>query len=90
MNNAQITAKGDAFVMNTYKRIPVAFVKGEGCWLWDADGNKYLDFLSGLAVNCLGYNHPVMVKAISEQAAKVMHTSNLYWVGPQVELAKFW
>jgi len=88
MNNAQITAKGDAFVMNTYKRIPVAFVKGEGSWLWDADGNKYLDFLSGLAVNCLGYNHPVMVKAISEQAAKVMHTSNLYWVGPQVELAK--
>ena len=88
MNNAQITAKGDAFVMNTYKRIPVAFVKGEGCWLWDADGNKYLDFLSGLAVNCLGYNSPVMVKAISEQAAKVMHTSNLYWVGPQVDLAE--
>ena len=88
MNNAQITAMGERYVMNTYKRIPLAFVKGEGSWLWDADGNKYLDFLSGIAVNCLGYNHPVMVKAISEQAAKVMHTSNLYWIKQQVDLAQ--
>jgi acetylornithine/N-succinyldiaminopimelate aminotransferase len=88
MNNAQIAAKGEAYVMNTYKRLPLAFVKGQGSWLWDADDNKYLDFLSGLAVNCLGYNHPVMVKAISEQAAKIMHTSNLYWIKQQVELAQ--
>ncbi len=88
MNNAQITAKGDAYVMNTYKRIPLAFEKGQGSWLWDADGKKYLDFLSGLAVNCLGYAHPVMVKAISEQAAKIMHTSNLYWIKQQVEIAQ--
>ncbi len=88
MNNAQIEAKGDLYVMNTYKRLPVAFVKGEGSWIWDADGNKYLDFLSGLAVNCLGYNHPVMVKAISEQAAKIMHSSNLYWIKQQVEIAE--
>jgi acetylornithine/N-succinyldiaminopimelate aminotransferase len=88
VNNAQIEAKGDLYVMNTYKRLPVAFVKGEGSWIWDADGNKYLDFLSGLAVNCLGYNHPVMVKAISEQAAKIMHSSNLYWIKQQVEIAE--
>ncbi|MBA1333698.1 MAG: Acetylornithine aminotransferase [Firmicutes bacterium] len=88
MNNSEIAAKGAAYVMNTYNRLPLAFEKGEGSWLWDADGNRYLDFLSGLAVNCLGYNHPVLVKAIAEQAEKVMHTSNLYWIKQQVEIAE--
>lgn len=88
MNNSEIAAKGADYVMNTYNRLPLAFDKGYGSWLWDADGNRYLDFLSGIAVNCLGYKHPVMVKAIAEQSEKVMHTSNLYWIKQQVDIAE--
>ena len=64
--------------MNTYHRLPVTFAKGEGAWLFDVDGNKYLDFASGIAVNCLGHNYPPLVKAIAEQAAKLNHTCNYY------------
>ncbi|MCL2834380.1 MAG: acetylornithine/succinylornithine family transaminase [Treponema sp.] len=64
--------------MNTYHRLPVTFAKGEGAWLFDIDGNKYLDFASGIAVNCLGHNYPPLVKAIAEQAAKLNHTCNYY------------
>jgi acetylornithine/succinyldiaminopimelate/putrescine aminotransferase len=54
--------------MNTYHRLPVTFAKGEGVWLTDIQGKKYLDFSAGIAVNCLGHGHPALVKAISEQA----------------------
>ena len=64
--------------MNTYHRLPVTFVKGEGAWLMDANGNKYLDFSSGIAVNCLGHAYPPLVKAISDQAAKLNHTCNYF------------
>ena len=64
--------------MNTYHRLPVTFVKGEGAWLTDVNGKKYLDFASGIAVNCLGHAYPPLVKAVSEQAAKLMHTCNYY------------
>ena len=64
-------------VMNTYSRLPVTFVKGEGVWLWDDKGEKYLDALSGIAVTGLGHSHPDFVKAISEQAATLMHVSNV-------------
>lgn len=66
----------------------MALIKGEGAWVWDADGNKYLDFVAGLAVNSLGHCHPEVVAAIREQAGKLMHVSNLYWIEPQVRLAK--
>ena len=59
-------------LMNTYGRQPVTFVRGEGAWLWDDKGEKYLDALSGVAVNGLGHAHPALVRAISEQAAKLM------------------
>ena len=66
-------------VMNTYARQPVAFVRGEGVWLWDEAGKKYLDALAGIAVNTLGYNHPKLTKALSERLASgVLHTSNLW------------
>jgi acetylornithine aminotransferase len=65
-------------VMNTYARQPVAFVRGQGVWLWDEAGKKYLDALSGIAVNTLGHNHPHLVRALSEQIGRVMHTSNLF------------
>ncbi|MDH4189142.1 MAG: aspartate aminotransferase family protein [Betaproteobacteria bacterium] len=65
-------------VMDTYARQPVAFVRGEGVWLWDEDGNKYLDALAGIAVNTLGHAHPKLTRALAEQAARVLHTSNLF------------
>jgi acetylornithine/N-succinyldiaminopimelate aminotransferase len=64
--------------MNTYHRLPVTFVRGEGSWLFDAAGKKYLDFSSGIAVNCLGHNNPALVKAIAGQAAKFNHVCNYY------------
>jgi acetylornithine/N-succinyldiaminopimelate aminotransferase len=67
----------DAF-MNTYHRLPVILAKGEGAWVTDIDGKKYLDFSSGIAVNCLGHAYPPLVKAISEQAAKLNHTCNYF------------
>ncbi|MET0679542.1 MAG: aspartate aminotransferase family protein [Burkholderiales bacterium] len=74
-------------VMPTYARLPVAFVRGEGAWLWDESGRKYLDALAGIAVSGLGHAHPRLVRAIAEQAARVIHTSNLYEIRRQSELA---
>ena len=71
-----------------YGRLPVAFTHGEGIWLWDTHGKRYLDALSGIGVSCLGHAHPALVKAISEQAARVIHTSNLYEVPLQESLAQ--
>jgi len=73
--------------MNTYMRQPVTFVKGEGVWLWDDKGEKYLDALAGVAVNGLGHGHPKLVQAISEQAAKLIHVSNIYQIAEQTALA---
>jgi acetylornithine/N-succinyldiaminopimelate aminotransferase len=73
--------------MPTYARLPVAFVRGEGAWLWDESGRKYLDALAGIAVSGLGHAHPRLVRAIAEQAARVIHTSNLYEIRTQSELA---
>jgi acetylornithine aminotransferase len=73
--------------MPTYARLPVAFVRGEGAWLWDEAGKKYLDALAGIAVSGLGHGHPRLVKAIADQAAKVIHTSNLYEIPTQTALA---
>src|SRR5213594_3913669 len=74
-------------VMNTYARQPVAFVRGEGVWLWDEEGRKYLDALAGIAVNTLGYAHPKLTRALSQRIASgVIHTSNL-WRIPDQEAA---
>ncbi len=74
-------------LMNTYMRQPVTFTKGEGVWLWDTAGEKYLDALAGVAVNGLGHAHPKLVAAISEQAAKLIHVSNVYHIAEQDALA---
>lgn len=74
-------------IMNTYARLPVTFSHGEGAWLWDEDGNKYLDALSGIAVCGLGHAHPAVTAAISEQAGKLVHSSNLYGIAVQQQLA---
>jgi acetylornithine aminotransferase len=65
-------------VMNTYARQPVAFVRGQGVWLWDEAGRKYLDALAGIAVNTLGHNHPRLTRALTEQIGRIIHTSNLF------------
>lgn len=74
--------------MNTYERFDVIFERGAGSWLYDTEGRKYLDFVAGIAVNCLGHSHPAVVHAISEQSKKLMHISNLYWNEPQLLLAE--
>lgn len=74
-------------VMNTYARLPVAFTHGEGVWMYDDTGKRYLDALSGIAVNTLGHAHPRLVKAIAEQAGKLIHTSNLYRIPLQEQLS---
>ncbi len=74
-------------LMNVYKRLPVTFERGEGIWLWDTEGNKYLDALSGIAVVGLGHAHPAVTKAIQDQAAKLLHTSNVYQIANQSALA---
>lgn len=75
-------------ISNTYGRLPVAFTHGKGVWLWDTNGRRYLDAMAGIGVSCLGHDHPKLVAAISEQAARVIHTSNLYQVPQQEALAK--
>lgn len=72
--------------MATYKRLPVTFVKGEGCWLWDTEGKRYLDALSGIAVCGLGHAHPEIAAALCDQASQLVHTSNLYGIAHQEEL----
>jgi acetylornithine aminotransferase len=74
-------------LMPTYARQSVAFVRGEGSWLWDAEGRRYLDALSGIAVNTLGHAHPALVAGLREQVGQLIHTSNLYEVPLQAELA---
>ncbi|MBI5430321.1 MAG: acetylornithine transaminase [Nitrosomonadales bacterium] len=74
-------------VMNTYARLPVTFTHGEGAWLWDTDGKRYLDALSGIAVNTLGHAHPRFTAALAEQIGKLIHCSNVYQVAGQESLA---
>ncbi len=74
-------------VMNTYTRLPVTFVKGEGVWLWDSDGNRYLDALAGIAVCGLGHCHPRIADVLCEQARTLIHTSNIYYIEQQENLA---
>ena len=77
-----------AHLMKTYSPQPVAFARGEGAWLWDTGGRRYLDALAGIAVNGLGHAHPALTKAIAEQAAKLIHTSNLFVVPEQERAAE--
>jgi acetylornithine/N-succinyldiaminopimelate aminotransferase len=77
----------DAHLMHTYARLPVAFSRGDGAWLWDTHGKRYLDAVTGIAVCSLGHAHPAVTRAICEQAGTLMHTSNLYQITLQQELA---
>lgn len=78
----------DTAVMQTYGRAEIGFVRGVGCWLESVSGEKYLDCASGIAVNTLGHSHPRLVAALTEQAGKLWHTSNLYRIPGQEIVAK--
>jgi len=74
--------------LQTFKRYPITLEKGNGAHVWDVEGNEYIDALGGIAVNSLGHNHPKLVKAISDQASKLIHISNFYLSEPQVKLSE--
>lgn len=88
MNNQDILNENKKYIMNTYASFPIALEKGKGSYVWDFDGKKYLDFVSGIAVNCLGYNDSEFIENITSQLKKIQHCSNLYQNKPNVELAK--
>lgn len=75
-------------VMSTYGRFDVTFEKGFGCKIYDTDNNEYVDFVSGVATNCLGHSHPIIVNALNEQSSKLMHISNYYWSPEAIKLAE--
>jgi predicted acetylornithine/succinylornithine family transaminase len=85
---SEIIAGEGQYIVPTYKRPEVVFTRGQGAYLFDSDGNQYLDFTAGIAVNALGHGDPEWVKAISDQAEQLAHVSNLYHTAPHVELAK--
>lgn len=85
---AEVRSLEERYLMRTYKRGAVDFVRGEGPLLWDADGKEYLDFLTGISVCSLGHCHPAVVAAVQEQSARLMHVSNLFYTEPMARLAQ--
>jgi predicted acetylornithine/succinylornithine family transaminase len=88
VNLTDLQALEERYLMRTYKRAPVEFVRGDGALLWDAEGNEYLDFLAGISVCSVGHCNPDVVEAVREQAGRLMHTSNLFYTEPMVRLAE--
>lgn len=85
MDKKTIIEETEKYYLPVFGRYPMVMELGQGCRVWDNEGNEYVDAFAGIAVNSLGYNHPVLVKAISEQASKLMHCSNLYYTEIQVK-----
>lgn len=85
MDKKAIIEETEKYYLPVFGRYPMVMELGQGCRVWDDEGNEYVDAFAGIAVNSLGYNHPVLVKAISEQAAKLMHCSNLYYTEIQAK-----
>ncbi len=86
--SAALMALEHEVYMPTFKRQPMVLARGEGCYVWDEDGKRYLDLVAGIAVNVLGHGHSGLVKAVRDQAGTLMHVSNLYYNRPQVEFAE--
>lgn len=84
----QLIERGNKVVMKTYNRFPIAIECGNGMYVWDIEGKKYIDFVAGIAVNSLGYANEALERTIAEQAMKLIHCSNLYYTEPQIELAE--
>ncbi len=88
MGFAEVQALEDRYLMRTYRRAPVEFVRGEGALLWDSEGREYLDFMTGISVCSVGHCHPAVVEAVREQAGRLMHVSNLFYTEPMARLAE--
>lgn len=88
MGNKQIIARDETSILQTYARFPLALAKGKGSYVWDEDGKRYLDLMTGISVNNLGYAHPGITKAIQAQAGRIAHAGNLFTQVRQVELAE--
>ena len=88
IDEKSIMEEDEKYIMKTYGRLPVVLVKGEGMYVEDINGKKYLDFLAGIAVNNIGHCNPELTETIKKQAETLMHTSNIYYIVPQVKLAK--
>lgn len=84
----ELRQEAERYLMNTYARQPISIARGRGARVYDLEGREYVDFVAGIAVNILGHNHPDLTLAIQKQAVQVLHTSNLYYTVPQVQLAK--
>jgi acetylornithine/N-succinyldiaminopimelate aminotransferase len=87
-SKATVAERARSSLMDTYQRQPVSLRSGNGVWVISGDGREFIDLVAGIAVNVLGHNHPAMQAAIAEQAARLIHTSNLYYTEPQLELAE--
>ena len=87
MVNSKIQAAEENLI-HVYNRFPIALDHGEGMYLYDTEGKKYLDFVAGIAVNALGYNDAGLKQTIADQCSKIMHVSNLYWTQPAVDAAE--
>ena len=88
MQTEKVIRRDLKYIMHTYNRSPLVLERGMGMTAYDAEGNAYLDFTSGIGVNSLGYCHPAWVAAVAEQAGRLQHTSNLYYTAPDAKLAK--
>ena len=88
MTYNELKSEENKYVMNTYGRFPIALDHGKGATLWDVEGKKYIDLASGIGVNCMGYDNQIIIDAITEQAHKIMHASNLFTTAPMVQVAK--
>ena len=87
MDSQTLMMLSEKYVAHTYARYPILLTKGKGTRVWDMEGREYLDFVSGLGVCSLGHCHPRVVKAIQDQAERLIHVSNLYYIEPQIRLA---
>jgi acetylornithine/N-succinyldiaminopimelate aminotransferase len=88
LDNATYLDRYEQSLMGVYGRPKAVLTRGQGCYVWDADGNRYLDLLAGIAVNSLGHGHPAVVGALCRQAASLIHVSNFFATPPQIELAE--
>lgn len=86
--NAEVIENGDKYLYGNHVRMPLSIERGEGAYVFDKDGNKYLDFIGGIAVNGLGHCHPAIVKCLEERAHTILHCSNYFYNEPAVQTAK--
>ena len=87
-SNAAAIADAEKYLYGNHARMPIVMDRGEGCYVWDLDGRKFLDFVGGIAVNGLGHCHPAIVKAMEERARTMLHCSNYYYNAPAIQVCK--